>query len=35
MTYTKNANCWVFIAENLSRKTLTYNLKHELNNKLG
>ena len=34
MTYTKNANCWVFIAEK-SRKTLTYNLKHELNIKLG
>ena len=35
MTYTKNANCWVVIAEKLSRKTLAYNLNHELNNKLG
>ena len=32
MTYTKNANCWVLIAVESSRKTLMYNLNHELNN---
>ena len=38
MTLCKNLSGYrelLLIAENLSRKTLTYNLKHELNNKLG
>ena len=35
MTYTKNANFWVLIAQKWSRKTMTYDLNHELNNKLG
>ena len=34
MTYTKNTKCWVFIADKLSRNTLTYNQDHEFN-KLG
>ena len=35
MTYTKDAYCWVLIAEKVSRKTLIYNLNHELNNMLA
>ena len=35
MTYANNANCWVLIAEKISRKTLMYSLNDELNNKPG
>ena len=35
LTNTLTKNFCVLIAEKLSRETLTYNLNHELNNKLG